>query len=73
LEGAVIAQPVEANIVFCSLPLEAARKFVDASAPNRPLLFELGDHGLVRLVASWDSSEADVERAVELGSASLGA
>lgn len=73
LEGVVIAQPVEANIVFCSLPLEAARGFADASAPNRPLLFEVGEHGLVRLVASWDSSEADVERTVGLVSASLGA
>ncbi|MFZ9669876.1 MAG: threonine aldolase family protein, partial [Solirubrobacterales bacterium] len=73
LEGVVIAQPVEANIVFFSLPLDAAHRFVEASAPNRPLHFEVGDHGLVRLVASWDSSEADVEWAVGLVSNSLGA
>ena len=73
LEGVVIAQPVEANIVFFSLALEAAREFAAGSEPNRPLLFEVGDHGLIRLVASWDSSEADVEQTVGLVSASLGA
>ncbi len=72
LDGVEIAQPVEANIVFFSLPLEAAREFAAACEPNRPLLFELGEHGLIRLVASWDSTEADAERVARLVAGALG-
>ena len=72
LDGVEIAQPVEANIVFCSMPVEAARELVSACAPNRPLLFELGDHGLIRLVASWDSQPADVDQLVGRAGEALG-
>lgn len=66
LDGVEVVQPVEANIVFCSMPLDAARSLVSELEPNRPLLFELGDQGLIRLVASWDSESADVEALVGL-------
>ena len=72
LDGVEIAQPVEANIVFFSMPLDAARNFATACEPNRPLLFELGDHGLVRLVASWDSDAADVDHLVGQVAEALG-
>ena len=72
LERVEIAQPVEANIVFFSMPVEAAREFAAACEPNRPLLFELGDHGLIRLVASWDSELADVDQLVGRAETALG-
>ena len=61
MEGAVLAQPVEANIIFVAMPLESARDFSDRLAPLRPLLFEVGEAGLIRLVCSWDTTEVDVE------------
>ena len=73
LDGVEIAQPVEANIVFFSMPLAPARAFPETLAPNRPLLFELGDHGLIRLVASWDSDLADVDHLVGQAAEALGA
>ena len=72
LDGVEIAQPVEANIVFFSMPLGPARDFAAALEPNRPLLFELGEHGLIRLVASWDSDTGDVDRLVGLAREALG-
>jgi len=64
VEGAELAQPVEANIVFVALELEKARRFAELCAPRTPLLFPLGDVGLIRLVASWDSQMEDVDRVV---------
>ena len=39
IDGAELAQPVEANIVFVALELEKAEAFADLCAPHRPLLF----------------------------------
>ena len=64
IEGAELAQPVEANIVFIALGLQQAEAFGELCAPHRPLLFRLGEVGLVRLVASWDSQIEDVDRLV---------
>lgn len=72
VDGVELVQPVEANIVFITLALPAARRFASSWEDNEPLLFELGELGLVRLVASWDSTEADVERATGLVEAALG-
>jgi len=60
-EGAEVAQEIQANIVFLSLPLAAGRRLCDSLAPLSPLLFEAGEAGVVRLVASWDSSPEDVD------------
>jgi threonine aldolase len=65
-EGADLAQRVEANIVFLSLPIEPARKLVAACAPHEPLLFEAGEAGIIRLVCSWDSEPEDVDRFLSL-------
>ncbi len=64
IDGVELAQPVEANIAFIALELEKAREFAGLCAPHEPLLFELGDVGLIRLVASWDSQIEDVDRVV---------
>jgi len=64
IDGVELAQPVEANIVFMALELEKARAFVDLCGVHRPLLFPLGDTGLIRLVGSWDSQMEDVDRVV---------
>ncbi len=61
-EGADLGQPVEANIVFLSMPIGPARELVEACAPNRPLLFEAGEAGIIRLVCSWDTQPEDVDR-----------
>ncbi|MCO5315799.1 MAG: aminotransferase class V-fold PLP-dependent enzyme [Solirubrobacterales bacterium] len=60
-DGVEVAQKVEANIVFLSLPLEAGRRLVESLAPHRPLLFEAGEAAVIRLVASWDSRTEDVD------------
>jgi threonine aldolase len=64
IDGVELAQPVEANIVFIGLELDKARAFAELCGPHRPLLFPLGDVGLIRLVASWDSRMEDVDRIV---------
>ena len=64
IDGVELAQPVEANIVFMALELGKAREFVELCAPHTPLIFPLGDVGLVRLVGSWDSEMEDVDRVV---------
>jgi threonine aldolase len=64
IDGVELAQPVEANIVFMALELERAREFVSLCDPHLPLLFPLGDVGLIRLVGSWDSQMEDVDRVV---------
>ncbi len=61
-EGADLGQPVQANIVFLSMPIEAARKLVEACEPHPPLLFEAGEAGVIRLVCSWDTTPEDVDR-----------
>ena len=65
-EGADLGQPVEANIVFLSLPIEPARKLVEACAPHSPLLFEAGEAGIIRLVSSWDTRPEDVDHLLGL-------
>ena len=73
IDGVELAQPVESNAVFITLELERAREFADACEPHRPLLFELGELGLVRLVASWDTTIEDVDGLVtKLGGAGHG-
>jgi threonine aldolase len=64
IDGVELAQPVEANVVFMALELEKARAFADLCGAHRPLLFPLGDVGLIRLVGSWDSQMEDVDRVV---------
>ena len=61
-EGADLGQPVQANIVFLSLPIEPARKLVEACTPHQPLLFEAGEAGIIRLVCSWDTEPGDVDQ-----------
>jgi len=61
-DGADLAQEVQANIVFLSLPIERARKLVESCAPHAPLLFEAGEAGVIRLVCSWDTTPEDVDR-----------
>lgn len=61
-EGADLGQPVKANIVFLSMPIEPARKLTEACAPHTPLLFEAGDAGVIRFVCSWDTQPEDVDR-----------
>lgn len=65
-EGADLSQAVEANIVFVSMPVEAARRLVEACAPHSPLLFEAGEAGIIRLVCSWDTQSEDVDRLLGL-------
>lgn len=61
-EGADLGQPVEANIVFLSMPIESSRRLVEACDPPAPLLFEAGEAGIIRLVCSWDTTPEDVDR-----------
>lgn len=63
-EGADLGQAVEANIVFLSLPIEAARRLVETCDPPAPLLFEAGEAGIIRLVCSWDTRPEDVDRLI---------
>lgn len=65
-EGADLGQPVDANIVFLSMSIEPARRVVEACAPQRPLLFEAGEAGIIRLVCSWDTQPEDVDRLLGL-------
>jgi len=44
-----------------ALNIEKARIFSERCAPHRPLFFALGDVGLIRLVASWDTQIDDVD------------
>ena len=50
-----------------------AETFTRRCAPHEPLLFRLGDVGLIRLVTSWDTEMEDVDRLVtELAAAAHG-
>lgn len=64
-DGIEVVQEVQANIVFASLAIALARELVERLAPHRPLLFEAGETGIIRLVASWDSETGDVDRFLE--------
>jgi threonine aldolase len=61
IDGIEIVQPTEANLVFIAFDLEKARTFASRCVPHQPLLFELGDVGLIRLVCSWDTQMEDVD------------
>lgn len=61
VEGVELAQEVQANIVFLSLPIDRARRLCESLRPNEPLLFEAGEAGVIRLVTSWDSRIEDVD------------
>lgn len=63
-DGAELTQEIQANLVFFSLEIDPARRLAEAMAPLSPLLFEAGEAGVIRLVASWDSEPADVDRFV---------
>ena len=73
IEGGEIAQETQVNLVFIAMELEKARAFARRCEPHQPLVFELGDVGLVRLVASWDTEIEDVDSLVtELTAAAHG-
>jgi threonine aldolase len=65
-DGVDLAQAVEANIVFVSMPIGPARRLVEATVPHSPLLFEAGEAGVIRLVCSWDTQPEDVDRLLGL-------
>lgn len=64
IEGVELAQPTQANLVFIAIDGERAEEFVRRCAPQEPLLFRVGEVGLIRLVASWDTEIEDVDRLV---------
>ncbi|MDQ2700859.1 MAG: beta-eliminating lyase-related protein [Actinomycetota bacterium] len=61
IDGVELAQETQANIVFIALDLEKARRFTERCAPHQPLLFPLGEVGMIRLVASWNTEIDDVD------------
>jgi threonine aldolase len=66
IDGVELGQETQGNLVFISMPLAKAEVFVRRLAPHRPLLFPLGAGtedavGVVRLVASWDTTIDDVD------------
>ena len=66
VEGAVLAHPVEANAVFVSLPDGLVRRLKDGGAQFYLWGPPAGGRSLVRLVTSFATPEADVERLVAL-------
>jgi threonine aldolase len=66
VEGAQIAQPVEANAVFVSLPDRTVKRLREAGA----VFYDWGPpadgHTLIRLVTSFATPEEDVERFVQV-------
>ena len=64
IDGVDVVQEVQANIVFISMKIESAQGFMERCEPQVPLLFPLGEHGLIRLVASWDTDMKDVDKLV---------
>lgn len=62
IDGVEIAQSTQANLVYIAIDLEKARVFARRCLPHQPLVFELGDVGLIRLVTSWDTQMEDVDR-----------
>jgi len=73
IDGVEVVQEVQANIVFILMKLDHAHDFLDRRRPQVPLLFPMGDHGLIRLVASWNSEMDDVDRLVSDLTAATGA
>jgi len=61
IDGAELAQETQGNLVFLALELEKAQIFAKRLAPHQPLLFPMGDTGMIRLVASWDTEIDDVD------------
>ncbi|MGB0120322.1 MAG: beta-eliminating lyase-related protein [Solirubrobacterales bacterium] len=61
IDGAELAQETGANLVFFACDQQKAETFVKRLEPHGPLLFKLGDVGLIRLVASWDTTIDDVD------------
>ena len=61
VDGVDVVQPVEANMLYINMKIEHAQKFLELSAPQVPLMFALGEYGLIRLVASWDTDIDDVD------------
>jgi threonine aldolase len=61
-DEAAIAHPVEANAVFASLPAATIER-LRAELPGEPP-FHVWDEdaGTIRLMCSWDTAEADVDR-----------
>jgi len=61
IDGAELAQVTQANLVFFALDPEKAEVFAKRLMPHHPLLFRMGDVGMIRLVASWDTQIEDVD------------
>lgn len=64
IDGVELAYPAQANIVYLELDRERAGLFVKRCAPHQPLLFPKDDLGVIRLVASWDTTIDDVDHLV---------
>jgi threonine aldolase len=61
IDGVELAQPVEANAVFASLPRPAIDGLL-ADLPGQPPFHVWdGDANVVRWMCSWDTTEADVD------------
>jgi threonine aldolase len=57
-----IAYPVEANAVFPVLPVEAIERLRSELGGETPFYVWDQDRGVVRLMASWDTTPEDVDR-----------
>jgi threonine aldolase len=66
VEGARIANPVEANTVFASLPDTLLQRLREGGAVFYDWAKETGGRTLIRLVTSFATPEEDVERFVKL-------
>jgi len=64
VDGIEIVHPVEANAVFAKLPKES----IEELQREFPFYVWQDDEGIVRLMASWDTTEEDVDRFVDLAS-----
>jgi threonine aldolase len=64
LDGAELAYPVEANGVFVRLPRSAIAALLKELEGDPPFHVWDRDAGVVRLMCSWDTTPADVERLV---------
>jgi threonine aldolase len=61
IDGAEIAYPVEANGVFVTLPTAAIDGLRDALSAALPFYVWDEAAGTIRLMCSWDTTEADVD------------
>lgn len=64
LDGAELAYPVEANGVFVSLPRPVITSLLEELEGDPPFHVWDRDAGVVRLMCSWDTTPADLERLV---------